>query len=76
MGFTPFALAMIIGFIIGANAGINGSTVTNIMGPCLIIDILALISLGVMIAKAPRKENSYKEKPVVNEKGEVKQTQS
>lgn len=49
----PVAVCFATAFLLGAAAGANGASPDDFVGVGLVLDILLVIALGVMIARAP-----------------------
>lgn len=60
----PVAICFATAFLLGAAAGANGTSPDDFVGIGLVLDVLLVVVLGVMIAKAP----AVKE---VNTKGSI-----
>lgn len=68
----PLGLVMILAFVIGASVGVTGGDVEDVLGACLLLEVLATIALGVMIAKAPQKTTASYTSPAEAAKEPVK----
>lgn len=71
----PLGLGVVLGLVIGSSAGVAGVRAEAVLGPCLIFDVLVIIALAVMAAKAPRKVIVSNAAPAVTGKEPAKKVQ-
>ena len=50
----PMGICLSVGFLIGMAVGASGGTMEDVLPLCVFIELAALISLIVMVAKAPK----------------------